>query len=180
MRRVISHIKRLFRKFWFFLLFAFAISPVIGIGLLIVTTILSLTLFSDPIDAKDPADYFTKEELRKLQEIEKIEGEEFLTLLAKYQSFECPIKVDKITTWTSAEVTKDAYICNYEINDRWHRYEKIDMDTVKSDILSRIDKEDYKVKYIIDSNRNMVFRYWNHQTETIEEIVLTTDELRNQ
>ena len=54
------------------------------------------------------------------------------------------------------------------------------MDTVKSDILSRIDKEDYKVKYIIDSNRNMVFRYWNHQTETIEEIVLTTNELRNQ
>lgn len=59
MKRVFSHIKRLFRKFWFFLFFAFAISPIMGLGVLIIATVLSMALFIDPVDAKDPADYFT-------------------------------------------------------------------------------------------------------------------------
>lgn len=63
MKRVFSHIKRLFRKFWFFLFFAFAISPIMGLGVLIIATVLSMVLFSDPIDAKAPADYFTEEKL---------------------------------------------------------------------------------------------------------------------
>lgn len=57
-----------------------------GLGVLIIATVLSMALFSDPIDAKDPADYFTEEELRKIQSDEDVDDEEYLTLLAKYQS----------------------------------------------------------------------------------------------
>lgn len=179
MKRVFSHIKRLFRKFWFFLFFAFAISPIIGLGVLIIATVLSMVLFNDPVDAKDPEDYFTEEELRKIQSDEDVDDEEYLTLLAKYQSYECPVKVDKITTWTSSEVTKDSFICNYEINDRWHRYGEIDMNVVKSNILAQIDKKGINVQRIIATNRNMIFRYWNRQSETFEDVVLSIDELRS-
>ena len=179
MKRVFSHIKRLFRKFWFFLFFAFAISPIMGLGVLILATVLSMALFSDPIDAKDPADYFTEEELRKIQSDEDVDDEEYLTLLAKYQSYECPVKVDQITTWTSSEVTKESFICNYEINDRWHRYGEIDMNVVKSNILAQIDKKGVNVQRIIATNRNMIYRYWNRQSETFEDVVLSIDELRS-
>ena len=179
MKRVFYHIKRLFSKFWFFLFFVFAISPIMGLGILIIATALSMALFSDPVDAKDPADYFTEEELRKIQSDEEVDDEEYLILLAKYQSYECPIKVDQITTWTSSEVTKDSFICNYEINDRWHRYGEIDMNVVKSDILAQIDKKGEKVQRIIATNRNMIYRYWNRHSETYEDVVLSIDELRS-
>lgn len=64
MRRVISHIKRLLRKFWFFLSVASVISPIIGLVFLIIATVLSMALFSDPVDAKDSMEYFTEEEWR--------------------------------------------------------------------------------------------------------------------
>ena len=179
MKKVFSHIKRLFRKFWFFLFFAFAISPIMGLGVLIIATVLSMALFSDPVDAKDPADYFTEEELRKIQSDEDVDDEEYLMLLAKYQSYECPVKVDQITTWTSSEVTKDSFICNYEINDRWHRYGEIDMNVVKNNILAQIDKKGVNVQRIIATNRNMIYRYWNRQSETFEDVVLSIDELRS-
>ena len=179
MKKVFSHIKRLFRKFWFFLFFAFAISPIMGLGVLIIATTLSMALFSDPVDAKDPADYFTEEELRKIQSDEDVDDEEYLMLLAKYQSYECPVKVDQITTWTSSEVTKESFICNYEINDRWHRYGEIDMNVVKSNILAQIDKKGVNVQRIIATNRNMIYRYWNRQSETFEDVVLSIDELRS-
>lgn len=179
MKRVFSHIKRLFRKFWFFLFFVFAISPIIGLAVLIIATVLSMVFFNDPIDAKDPADYFTEEELRKIQSDEEVDDEEFLMLLAKYQSYKCPVKVDQITTWTSSEVTKDSYICNYEINDRWHRYGDVDMSVVKRNILAQLDKDSVKVKRIIATNRNMIFRYWIRQTGAFEDVILSIDELRN-
>lgn len=179
MKRVFSHIKRLFRKFWLFLFFAFAISPLMGLGVLIIATVLSMTFFSDPIDAKDPADYFTEEELRKIQSDEDVDDEEYLTLLAKYLSYECPVKIDQITTWTSSEVTKDSFICNYEINDRWHRYGEIDMNVLKSNILTQIDKKGVNVQRIIATNRNMIYRYWNRQSDTFEDIILSIDELRS-
>lgn len=179
MRRVFSHIKRLFRKFWFFLFFAFAISPIIGLGVLIIASVLSMALFNDPIDAKDPADYFTEEELRMIQSDEEVDDEEYLTLLAKYQSYECPVKVDQITTWTSSEVTKDSYIYNYEINYRCHIYGNIDMVVVKNSILSQIDKKGINVQRILATNRNIIYRYWNRQSETYEDVVLSIDELRS-
>lgn len=179
MRKLIYHIVRLFRNFWFVLLLAFAISPVIGLGVLIIATAISLVFFSNPKDTKDPKDYFTEEELRKIQSEEDVDDEEYLTLLAKYQSYECPIKVDQITTWTSSEVTKESFICNYEINDRWHRYGDIDFKVVKNNILSELDKEGYKVQRILATNRNLIYRYWNRQTNTVEDIVLSEKDLRS-
>ena len=179
MKRVFSHIKRLIRKFGFFLFFAFAISPILGLGVLVIATILSMALFSDPIDAKDPAEYFTEEELRKIQSDEEVDDDEYLILLAKYQSYECPVKVDQITTWTSSEVTKDSFICNFEINNGLRRYGEIDMNVVKNNILTQIDKNSINVQRIIATNRNMIYRYWYRQTETYEDVVLSTDELRS-
>lgn len=179
MKKVISHIKRLFRKFWFFLFIASAISPFMGLGVFITATILSLALFSDPIDAKDPTDYFTEDELRKIQSEEEIDDEEYLALLAKYQTYECPIKVDEVTTWTSSEVTKESFICNYEIYDKWKKYGEIDMDVLKKNIIDEIDKDSYKVQRIVATNRNMIFRYRNYRTGTIEDIVLSNQELRS-
>lgn len=179
MRKLIYHIVRLLRKFWFVLLLAFATSPVIGLGVLIIATAISLVFFSNPIDTKNPKDYFTEEELRKIQSEEDVDDEEYLTLLAKYQSYECPIKVDQITTWTSSEVTKESFICNYEINDRWHRYGDIDFKVVKNNILSELDKEGYKVQRILATNRNLIYRYWNRQTNTVEDIVLSEKDLRS-
>lgn len=178
MKRVFSHIKRLFRKFWFFMFLAFAISPIIGLGILIVATVLSMALFSDPIDAKDPTDYFTEDELRKLQSGEVEDDEEFLALLAKYQTFECPVKIDNITTWTSSQLTKEAFILNYEINDRRNRY-VIDMNVAKSKALAQLNIDNDNVKHLVATNRRIIHRYWNRQTGTTEDVVISTDELRN-
>ena len=38
MKRVFSHIKRLIRKFWLLIVLRFAISPIIGLGVLIAAT----------------------------------------------------------------------------------------------------------------------------------------------
>ncbi len=179
MKRVFSHIMRLIRKFGFILFFAFVMSPIMGFGVLVMATVLSMLLFDDPIDAKDPADYFTEDELRIIQTEEIVDDEEYLTLMAKYQTFKCPVKVDQITTWTSSEITRDAFICNYEIYDRWHRYGEIDMNEVKKTILAQIDKNSCSVRRIIATNRNMIYRYWNRRTETLEDIVLSADELRS-
>lgn len=178
MKKLVYHIVRLFRKFWFVLLLAFAISPVIGLGVLFIATAISLVFFSDPKDTKAPKDYFTEEELRKIQSEEDVDDEEYLTLLAKYQSYECPIKVDQITTWIGSEVTKDAYTCNYEINDRWHRYGDVDFGVIKNNILAEIDKGDYKIQRILGTNRNLIYRYWNRQTNTVEDVVLSPEDLR--
>ncbi len=178
MNRVVSHINRLLRKYWIFLLFVSSISIVIGLGVFLVATIVSLAFFNDPVEAKNPTDYFTEDELRKIQSEEDLDDEEYLTLLAKYQTYECPVKVDEITTWTSSEVTKESFICNYEILDRWNKYGEIDMDVLKKNILEEIDKDSYKVQRIVATNRNMIFRYRNYRIGTIEDIVLSNEELR--
>ena len=179
MKKIIYHIVRLLRKFWFFLFLAAAISPFIGLCVFIIALIISLVFFSDSAEVKDPNDYFTEEELRKIQSGEDVDDEEYLTLLAKYQSYECPIKVDQITTWTSSEVTKESFICNYEINDRWHTYGDVDFGVVKNTILSDIDKGGYKVQRILATNRNLIYRYWNRQANTVEDVVLSEEDLRS-
>lgn len=177
MKKVISHIKRLFRKFWFILLLTFGASPFLWIIVLVVATAISVLFFDDPVEPKNPDEYFTEDELRKIQSGEKLEHEEFLQLLAKYQCYECPVKVDRITTWVSSEVTTESYICHYEINDKWHRYGEIDMGMVKNNLLAQLDKNSYKAECIIATNRNVIFRYYNHQTEAVEDVLLTKEDL---
>lgn len=179
MKKVILHIKRLFRKFWFGIFFCFAISPIFGFGMIVLATIISLTLFETPKEEKNPTDYFTEEELRKILSDEYMNEEEYLNLTAKYQTYECPRKIDEITTWTSSEVTEKSFICNYEINDKRHKYGEIDMDVLKKTILNQLDKEDYKIQCIVATNRDLTFRYWNCQTETLDDIVITNEELKS-
>lgn len=178
MKRVFLHIKRLFAKFWYLFAISFAISPVALLIVLVVATAISIALFDDPAEAKDPADYFTEDELSKLQSGEVEDDEEFLALLAKYQTFKCPVKIDDITTWTSSQLTKEAFILNYEINDRRNRY-VIDMNVAKSRALAQLDKENENVKRLVATNRSMIYRYWNRQTDEVEDVVLSTDELRS-
>lgn len=179
MKNLLLHIVRVISKLWFLLTIMFVISPLLGIIVFIVALIISMVFFNNLTEAKNPEDYFTEEEWRKIHSGESIDNEEYLILLAKYQTYECPVKVDEITTWTSSEITKDSFICNYEINDRWHRYGEIDMNIVKGNILDQIDKKGIKVQSIIATNRNMIFRYRNYRTGTIEDVILSNEELRS-
>lgn len=179
MRNLLFHIIRVLRKLGLLMFFVFVVSPISGFVVLVIATLISMVFFNDPVEEKDPEDYFTDEELRKIESDEEIDDEEYLTLLAKYESYKCPVKVDEITTWTSSEVTKDSYICNYEINEKKHKYGEIDMNTLKNNILARIDRNGNNAKRIIATNRNMIYRYWNRQTETYEDVVISTDELKN-
>lgn len=180
MKKIFLHICRLYAKFWFLLFIPFAASPIIGLGVTIIALIISLIFFDDPVEEKDPSDYFTEDELRRLETEgeDDVDDEEYLTLLAKYMSYKCPNKIDAITTWIGSEVTKDSFINNYEVNDKWHIYGKVDINVLKSNALGRIDKESDMVQRIIATNRNMIFRYRNCQTDKIYDVILSTDELR--
>ena len=178
MEKVFYHIVRLFRKFWFLLLMALAISPLFLLMVLVVAMFISMTMFDDYEEEKDPADYFTEEELRKLQsDGDDMDDEEFLRLVVKYDMYQCPAKIDPVTTWNSSQLTKDAYICCYEINDRWHRY-NTDLSTVKEKVLSTLDRNSRKVQSLMATNRSLILRYWNRQTDAVEDVVFTTDELK--
>jgi hypothetical protein len=134
---------------------------------------------SEPVEEKNIDDYFTDEDMKKMDKAEELDDDEYLTLVAKFQTYQCPKKVDPITTWTSSELTKDAYVYNYEINDKKHMYRLLDMNDLKNQILSKIDKQNDKIQRIIASNRNLVFRYRNYQKNTIDDVVLTANELRS-
>lgn len=179
MKQIIYHLTRVFAKCWFIILIACTISPIVGLGVLILFTIISMVFSSEPVEEKNIDDYFTDEDMKKMDKAEELDDDEYLTLVAKFQTYQCPKKVDPITTWTSSELTKDAYVYNYEINDKKHMYRLLDMNDLKNQILSKIDKQNDKIQRIIASNRNLVFRYRNYQKNTIEDVVLTANELRS-
>lgn len=179
MKQIIYHLTRVFTKCWFIILIACTISPIVGLGVLILFTIISMVFSSEPVEEKNIDDYFTDEDMKKMDKAEELDDDEYLTLVAKFQTYQCPKKVDPITTWTSSELTKDAYVYNYEINDKKHMYRLLDMNDLKNQILSKIDKQNDKIQRIIASNRNLVFRYRNYQKNTIDDVVLTANELRS-
>ena len=179
MKKVFYHITRVFSKCWFIILLACTISPIIGLGVLILFTIISMVLSSEPVEEKNIDDYFTDEDMKKMDKAEELDDDEYLTLVAKFQTYQCPKKVDQITTWTSSELTKDAYVYNYEIFDKWHKYGELNLMDLKNRILAGIDKQNVNIQRIIASNRNLVFRYRNYQKNTIDDVVLTTNELRS-
>lgn len=179
MKKVFYHITRVFSKCWFIILLACTISPIVALGVLILFTIISMVFSSEPVEEKNIDDYFTDEDMKKMDKAEELDDDEYLTLVAKFQTYQCPKKVDPITTWTSSELTKDAYVYNYEINDKKHMYRLLDMNDLKNQILSKIDKQNDKIQRIIASNRNLVFRYRNYQKNTIDDVVLTANELRS-
>ena len=177
MKKLFLHIKRLFKKFWFVIFFFFAISLIHGLIALVLMTIISLLFFDNIVDVDAILENFTDKQLEIIlsEEMdENVTDDDYLTLLARYQSFFCPKKIDRTTIWTSSEVTKEAYIFNYELKGN----EPIATDEQKKRIFAQINTNGVHVMRLVNSNRQLVFRYTYRQTGETVEIVFTTDELR--
>lgn len=177
MKKLFLHIKRLFRKFWFVIFFASAISIVFGVIVLVVMTAISMLFFDNIVDVDAILDNFTEEQLEIIfseKMDENVNDDDYLTLLARYQSFFCPKKIERGTIWTSSMVTDEAYIYCYELKSN----EPISIDQQKKRIFAQINTNGVHVKRLVNSNRNLVFRYIYDQTDDIVDIVFTTDELR--
>ena len=177
MKKLFLHIKRLFRKFWFIIIFAFSISFVIGLALLFMMIIISMLFFDDIVDVDALLENFTQEQLEIIYNEEMDENvcdDDYLTLLARYQSYFCPKKIDRGAVWTSSLVTSDAYIFTYELDG----YASISTEQQKERIFSQINTNDVHVKRLVNSNRKLVFRYTYRQTGETVDIVFGTDELR--
>lgn len=177
MKKLFLHIKRLFRKFWFVILLISAISLIHGLIALVVMTIISLLFFDNIVDVDAILENFTEEQLGIIlsEEMdENVTDDDYLTLLARYQSFFCPKKIERTTIWTSSEVTDNAYIFNYELKGN----EPIAIEEQKKRIFAQINTNGVHVKRLVNSNRSLVFRYTYRQTGDTVEIVFSTDELR--
>lgn len=177
MKKLFLHIKRLFRKFWFVIFFASAISMVFGVIVLVVMTIISMLFFDNIVDVDTILENFTEEQLEIIfseKMDENVNDDDYLTLLARYQSFFCPKKIERGTIWISSMVTDDAYIFCYELKGN----ESISIDQQKKRIFAQINTKGVHVKRLVNSNRNLVFRYIYCQTDETVDIVFTTDELR--
>ena len=177
MKKIFLHIKRLFRKFWFVIFFFFAISLIHGLIALVIMTIISMLFFDNIVDVNAILENFTEEQLEIIFNEEMDESvcdEDYLTLLARYQSYFCPKKIDRRTIWTGCMVTNDAYVFSYEYKGN----EPISSEQQKAKILSQINTNGVHVKRLVKSNRSLVFRYTYRQTGETVDIVFSTDELR--
>ena len=177
MKKLFLHLKRLFRKFWFVIFFVFAISLIHGLIALVVMTIISMLFFDNIVDVDAILENFTDEQLEIIlsEEMdENVTDDDYLTLLARYQSFFCPKKIDRGTIWTGSDVTNDAYIFSYELKGN----EPISIEEQKKRIFAQINTNGVHVKRLVNSNRNLMFRYTYRQTGKTIEILFTTDELR--
>ena len=177
MKRLVLHVKRLFRKFWFIIFFCFAISMVFGAGILIIMTAISMLFFSDPVDVKGILKNFTDEELEIIlseKDNESVSDDDYFEILARYQTFLCPKKVDRITTWIGSEVTNSAYIQKYELKNN----PELSTEMLKQNILASINKDSVAAKRAVRSNRSLNFEYTNRNTGESSTIVITTDDLK--
>lgn len=177
MKKLFLHIKRLFKKFWFIILPAFAVSLIIGLALLIVMTIISMFFFDNIVDTDAILENFTEKQLEIIfsEEVdENVSDDDYLTLLARYQSFFCPRKIDKGTIWTGSMVTNEAYIFSYELRGS----EFISTEQQKKIIYAQINTNGVHAKRLVNSDRSLVFRYTYRQTGKTVDVVFSTNELR--
>ena len=177
MKRVLLHSKKVISNHWFIILIAGAISFIIGIGMFLLLLIWSMTFTQDPIDVNDLMDNFTEGEMEiVLAETidESVSDEEYLSTLAKYQSYFCPKKVDYLTLWTGSIYTGKSYILYYEVKKR---FEEIDRNILKENILTHINKNSVLSMRLVRSNKNMIVRYTDRKTSDYFEIVITSQEL---
>jgi len=177
MKRVLLHSKKVISNHWFIILIAGAISFIIGIGMFLLLLIWSMTFTQDPIDVNDLMDNFTEREMEiVLAETidESVSDEEYLSTLAKYQSYFCPKKVDYLTLWTGSIYTGKSYILYYEVKKR---FEEIDRNILKENILTHINKNSVLSMRLVRSNKNMIVRYTDRKTSDYFEIVITSQEL---
>lgn len=178
MKRVILHSKKVIRNHWFIICIAGAVSFVFGIIAFLAFLIYSMNFTEDPVDVNDIMEEFTEEELGIVLADtmdENVSDEEYFTLLARYQSFFCPKKVDRVTTWVGSEVTKDSYIMSYEIKKE---IEGFSADVLKDNILKEINPNCVQTIRLVRSGKNMVFRYINTSTYDSFDIVITPNDLK--
>lgn len=177
MKRVFLHSKKVIANHWFILLLAGSVSFVFGIGLFIILLVYSLMFGKDPVDVNDVLDKFTEEELAIVLADtvdENVSDEEYLQLLARYQSYFCPKKVDYMTTWLGAEVTKDSYILYYEVKKN---FDSIVEEKLRENIRSQINKSSVQAIRLARSNMNMIFRYTDRKSGKTLDIAFTSKEL---
>lgn len=184
MKKFFAHFMRIIRKFWFFLLIIAPISPIFFFGVLIIMTVISMLFFSDPIDVEsvveDVLNHFTEEELEIIfaeKVDEKVSDEEYLALVARYQCYVCPKKLDSITTWTGSESYKDSFVYNYELNDK--RFDDFDVEAQKQHILPSINKQSVQTSRVINSGKDIIFRYTYKNSGEIKDVVFTNAELKS-
>lgn len=178
MKRVFLHSKKVFGNHWFIICIAGSVSFVFGIGLFLIFLVYSLYFKEDPIDVNDLMNNFTEEELNiALAETvdENVSDEEYLQILARYQSYFCPKKVDEITKWVGSEVNSDSYTMYYEVSKN---YEAVDHDKLKQSILSQINKYSVQTTRVARSHRNLVFRYTSRKSGEFFDIVVNNRELK--
>lgn len=177
MKRVILHSKKVITKHWFIILIAGAISFIIGIGMFLFLLIISLIFSQDPVDVNDLLNTFTEDELEIILADtvnENVSDEEYLTLMARYQSYLCPKKIDYLTTWVGSESTRDSYILYYEVK---RDFETINQKVLRKNILSQINTNSVQVIRIARSRKNMIFRYTDRKTYESFDIVISNMEL---
>lgn len=176
MKKLFLHILRLLKKFWFVIFIFFAISPLYGLAIFVIMTIISMLFFCDPVDVSELKSNFTKKELAMVSATEineKVSDDDYLSTLARYQSFFAPKKVGKGLIWTSSELQDHDYVFNYERKN----FDGLSLSKMKEDILSQIDRKSVHIQRIIRSNRNLVFRYKNRQTGDIVDITINTEDI---
>jgi len=177
MKRVFLHSKKVIANHWFIILIAWAISFILGIGMFLVFLIFSLAFSEDPVDVNEVLNVFTEEELEIiLSETvdESVSDEEYLKLLARYQSYFCPKKVDKLTIWEGSESTKDSFILFYKIKKE---IEGFDTGVLKENILKIINPNSVQAIRLARSNKNMIFRYTYSTTGESFDIIISNQEL---
>lgn len=178
MKRVILHSKKVIRNHWFIICIAGAVSFIFGIIAFLAFLIYSMNFKEDPVDVNDIMKEFTEEELGIVLADtmdENVSDEEYFTLLARYQSYFCPKKVDRVTTWVGSEVTEDSYIMSYEIKKE---IEGFSADVLKDNILKEINPNCVQTIRLVRSGKNMVFRYTNTSTYDSFDIVITPNDLK--
>ena len=184
MNRVFSHIKRLFRKFWFYIIFMFAISGYIGLLNLIIMIVISLLFFRypiEPVNMEEVRQEFTESELSIINGEtmnEDVTDEEYFRLLARFQHFICPKRIDAVTIWNGSEVTNDAYIYKYELDDHGVWYNKRFVEGLKGQVLSEIDTKCVQAQRLIRSNRYLIYRYYYRHSDGCTDIVITPKDLQ--
>lgn len=183
MKRAFLHFKRVISKLWFILVLFGVISPIVLFGMAILMTIVSMMFFDDPVDpesaVEDILNNFTEEQLNIIFS-EKVDedvcDDDYLTLLARYQSYVCPKKLDYITVWDGSELTNDSYVYLYTVNDK--KFDYLDLSKQKDCIRTQINKNSVQTKRVISSGRNMVFRYTYKNSAQVEDVVFSNKELK--
>lgn len=177
MKRVFLHSKRVIGNHWFIICITGAVSFVFGIGLFLIFLVYSLYFKDDPVDVNDLMNTFTEEELNiALADTvdENVSDEEYLQILARYQSYFCPRKIDKFTKWEGSAVNNDSYTMYYEVSKN---YEAVDHGELKEIILSQINKNSVQAIRLVRSHRNLVFRYTSSKSGEYFDIVVNNQEL---